>query len=456
MRSVALRVLVVLGACSRRDPAPPAPVKTAPDPWGAPADARPESEAERAHRIEGALAHVGELAPKVAKLRALAFAHDVPHAYQDPAAFHTFARAEIAKDLPHPAETGAALYHVGLLPTKVDLAAVEELALASGAGAYYNSTEKRFYLLLAPDGFMFDGLVVHELVHALQDQHFDLDRLLPRDTLDADHLIARRFVAEGDATFTMFLFALVELRGAATPEMVRLLRGQLAQLVRMSPGDMVKQNVLGLAASVDPGLSGALVAIEDIPLTVLVPLFDSYIYGAELVAGAYERGGWKAVDALYADPPASTEQVLHPTTKLYPRREPPIQIDLTAPANETVLADLVFGELQWQVYFQLWAPAQRIVASEGWGGDHVVVTRQADGGLCARIATAWDTRADADEFRAAYVASLTKRFPRGSGDASASFVRGDGAGHITLRQDGARVMIVDGQCPRAALDELGR
>ncbi|MFT3694049.1 MAG: hypothetical protein QM831_12970 [Kofleriaceae bacterium] len=415
MRSV---VLVVLAGCGSPDPAPPPP-PVAHDPWAA----APVADAH----VDG-LAHVGELLPKLAALRSLSFEHDVPRSYQDAATFEAFARTEIGKDLPHPEDTSAALARIGLLAEPVDLVAVEQQALATQAGAYYSSQEKRFYLLLAPDGIALDGLVVHELVHALQDQHWNLDKLLPRD-IDADHLLARRFLAEGDATFTMFLYALGELRGSISPEMVRVLRGQLDQLVRMSPSEMAKQNVLGVAANVEPKLAGSLTAFESLPPTVIVPIFDSYIYGAELVAAAFEHGGWKAVDALYLDPPASTEQVLHPETKLFAHRDPPIAVDIPVPAGETVIADLVMGELQWQVYFQLWLPARKIVASEGWGGDRVIVTRRA-GKLCARIRTVWDSWSDADEFRTAYLASLKTRFPRD-----------DRA--ITVHQDGVRVAIDD-------------
>jgi hypothetical protein len=235
-----------------------------------------------------------------------------------------------------------------------------------------------------------------------------------------------------------------------------MLRGELAQLARLSPSEMVKQNTLGVGASTDPEFAKSLGTLDQVPLTLVVPTFDAYLYGAELVAAAYEAGGWSAVDALYTDPPESTEQVLHPTTKLFPHRESPVSLELTAPADETTLANLVLGELQWQIYFELWAPDQKIVASEGWGGDRVVVTRRRDGKLVARIRTIWDTRKDADEFRTAYLASLAKRFPAGSGaaDSSNGFARDDGSGKIFLRQSDTRVDIVDGAAERDALDRI--
>ncbi|HET9988663.1 MAG TPA: hypothetical protein VFQ65_09080, partial [Kofleriaceae bacterium] len=105
---------------------------------------------------------------------------------------------------------------------------------------------------------------------------------------------------------------------------------------------------------------------------------------------------------------------------------------------------------------QLWLPAQKAIASEGWGGDRVKVTKNGGGKLTARIATVWDTQKDADEFKAAYIASLAKRFAKGSGDATtaAGFDRGDGAGKIYLKQDGLKVFIVDGATYPKSVDEL--
>ena len=63
---------------------------------------------------------------------------------------------------------------------------------------------------MAPDSdTMLDTMSAHELTHGLQDQHFDLTKYLAEgQKLDDDQLNARRFVVEGDATFTMLLYAI--------------------------------------------------------------------------------------------------------------------------------------------------------------------------------------------------------------------------------------------------------
>ena len=434
------------------------------DPWVTPdASTVPETAAQKKARADIALGRVASIMPKLAAIRELTFDHDIPRMYQTTDDFRTFVHSEIAKDLPKDkaVDESAALYHVGLLTKPGNLAELEEHAFTTQAGAYYDPVAKKFFLVMVPDSdIMLDTISAHELTHGLQDQHFDLQKFMPSgDKLDDDHQAVRRFLAEGDATFTMFLYTIAQMGGGkVSPQMMAMLRSQLDAFASMSPEDMIKQNAAGFGASLDPEIKKSVDAMGDIPMTVLVPMIDSYMQGALMVAAAYDRGGWKAVDALYTDPPESTEQGLHPATKLFPTRDHPKAVDfhLASDKPEPEIANLVFGELQWQIYFQLWLPAQKAIASEGWGGDRVKVTKNGAGKLTAWIATVWDTQKDADELKAAYIASLAKRFPKGAGDptTAAGFDRGDGAGKIYLKQDGLKVFIVDGATYPKSVDEL--
>ncbi|HET7501876.1 MAG TPA: hypothetical protein VFK02_12755, partial [Kofleriaceae bacterium] len=169
----------------------------------------------------------------------------------------------------------------------------------------------------------------------------------------------------------------------------------------------------------------------------------------------YQHGGWPSVDQLYRDPPESTEQVLHPRTKLIPTREHPRRVTLARSADPELVGN-VLGELQWQVYFRLWKSPNAAEASEGWGGDRYSVTRRKDGRLIGRIATIWDSDADARQFADAYVATLAARFPGADvGDPATGIARPDG-GRVFVRTDGPRVFIVDGADDAGALAALVR
>jgi hypothetical protein len=429
------------------------------DPWVT-ADAAPDTPETRKARATAALGRVASIMPTLAKVRELTFDHDIPREYQSTDDFRKFVHAEITKELPEGKadDESAALFQLGLLLKPGNVAQLEEQAFVTQAGAYYDPEAKKFFLVMVPDSeLVLDTISAHELTHGLQDQHFDLRKFMA-DTgphkLDDDQQTVRRFIAEGDATFTMFLYAIASVTHAdkLDARLMKTLRGQLEQYAAMSPEDMMKQNSSGFS-TMDPDIKKSIDAMAEIPYTVLVPMVDSYMQGALLVADAFDRGGWPEVNALYANPPESTEQAMHPLTKLYPKRDHPHHATVAKLAG-TELANLVFGELQWQIYFTLWVPDQKTKASEGWGGDRAIVTRRTDGRIVARIATTWDTPADADEFTAAYVASLAKRFPGAQGDALKDGVARPGGGKIFVKRDKLRVFVVDGADTAKDVDAL--
>jgi hypothetical protein len=434
------------------------------DPWAAQAAAKPPDTPEtRKLRAEAALGRVATIVPTVAKLRGLSFRREVPTRYQTTPEFQAFVRREIAKERPaeRTKNLAAALAHLGLLVEPIDIAAVEEQAMVTQAGAYYDPAAKAFFLVMVPDNeLMLDTISAHELTHALQDQHFDLTRYLPASgTLDEDAATARRFVVEGDATFTMLLFALHAVVGdALTPAAMTGIRGQVEAFAAQDL-EGLKAQVKGQSAAfggMDGEIKKSIDAMDSIPPAVLVPLLDAYMKGALVALIAYEHGGWPAVDALYRRPPTSTEQVLHPATKLIPRRDEPRRVVLARPTDPE-LAGNVLGELSWKIYFELWKTPGAAAAAAGWGGDRYSVTRRKDGRLVAQIATVWDTAADAAQFEAAYRASLATRFSGAPATASGAVAaERPGGGKIFLRTIGTRVFIVDGADDARALDALIR
>jgi len=433
------------------------------DPWAkVPIDAAPETPEKRKARAEAALARVGQIMPKLADVRQLAFIKQVPTEYQSTADFRAYLERDIAKELP-PAKAkdeSEAFYHAGFFKTPVDLAATLEQTMATQAGAYYDPAAKKFFLVMVPDSdMMLDTMSAHELTHGLQDQHFDLTKYLEPHgkPLDDDQANARRFVVEGDATFTMLLYALAAATGKTTvePTTLGMLEGQVKQFADMDISafsDMTKQNS-AMMGSMDPDIKKSVEAMDSLPPAVLVPLLDSYTKGALVSLAAYKATGWKGVDDLYKNPPESTEQTLHPETKLFPTRDHPHKVTLPK-LDGTQLEDNVLGELMWQIYFALWTPKAGPAPSEGWGGDHYVVFRRSDGHLVAASATIWDTPNDAKEFYDAYVATLPARFKGADVSKPEAGVARSDFGKIWVKLDGSKVFIVDGGDDPKLMDKL--
>jgi heme-degrading monooxygenase HmoA len=186
--------------------------------------------------------------------------------------------------------------------------------------------------------------------------------------------------------------------------------------------------------------------MDKIPAIILVPMVDSYLKGAMPIAVAYAKGGWAEVAKLYSMPPNSTEQLLHPDSKLYPSRDWPQTATLPKQAGSLVESNVV-GELGWRVYLEQWGDAKAVDNAAGWDGDRFAVWRNKDGSLVGLIATAWDSEDDAKAFEAAYRASLVARF---GGDGSK---RADGRAVNVMRQ-GMNVFILDGSADAAVLKAL--
>ncbi len=73
---------------------------------------------------------------------------------------------------------------------------------AKGIQGYYKIDDKTLYLFDDIKGSYERGVLIHEMVHALQDQHFNLKKL-HQQQFGSDSELALAALIEGDATYTM-------------------------------------------------------------------------------------------------------------------------------------------------------------------------------------------------------------------------------------------------------------
>lgn len=222
------------------------------------------------------------------------------------------------------------------------------------------------------------GTLVHELVHALQDQQFGLDDVPETQ----DRQLARNSVVEGEAN-------LLEDRYGSRC-------GGEWNCIRPPPRSS------GGAGDLNRGLL----------LVILTP----YVQGPEFVATVQRRRGWAAVDALHEEYPASMRQVLDPGTS--PGGSP---VNVTVPDasngewqrfDHDPVADTAGQASIHAMFFQNGIDAGSVErysyahpAAEGWSGDSLVPYRNGD-----RFGyvweTAWESEQQAREFETTYRALL--------------------------------------------------
>ncbi len=427
-----------------------APPSEAPSPAEPAEPAADDPEVARRKRVDEALARVPALEQELAALRGLPFKTSVPSEYQSTADFRAFVAGEVATELG--GERGqamsAAYHHIGLLADKVDLSQTLSDALVTQAAAYYDPKQAKFFVVVAPaDDMSLDTIAVHELTHALQDQHFDLEAYYAPGgkPLHDDAANARRFVVEGEATLTMMVHATERMTGgksALAPELLPMMRMGIEQAAGLSLDDlkaMAKAQGAG-AAAIDDEIRKSMDSMDAIPPLVLVPMMDSYMKGARLALAAYEAGGWDEVGKLYATPPDSTEQALHPD-KLWPKRDVPRTITLPTLKGYTEVHQNTVGELQWRVFFHLWNKAAAEPAAAGWDGDRWAVLTAPDGATVGVIVTTWDAPGEAKEFAEAYRAAVKARFPGGERQ-------------VWVEVKGTEVYVVDGGTDAKLIKQL--
>lgn len=250
------------------------------------------------------------------------------------------------------------------------------------AGFYLPDTNEMFVLSQQSDlEAESRAILAHEFTHALQDQHFDLQKLMPPDSNDYDRQLALSALVEGDAVWTTGLYA----------------------RSYMPSGDYFKLRYAG--APVPP---------EDSPTFPyylgelgLFPYAQGDIFVGEVLDRNLYR--FEAVDKVFADPPASTEQILHPEKYLDARDDPlPVTVP---PLTSTLGAGWTYGHsatigefsLRYLLDYNYASDAEE--AAAGWGGGRYDLYTKGEDALLITV-TRWDTEEDAIEFHEALHVTL--------------------------------------------------
>jgi len=303
----------------------------------------------------------------VARIRELDFTRQVPVVINTPDQAQRTIIAQIARD--HSDEDlwigGASGAMTGLYPLNIDLKRQTVELLRNQVIGFYNPDTKQMVIIQPPHGRvsldvqgfgpgMGAMVLAHELTHALQDQHFGIEKMLNRVKDNDDQTLALKCVAEGDATLAGFGYVSGHLESAN----VELLVSQLNAL----PANSMVQG-------------------HDIPLAVTVPMLFQYSGGSHFVAEAWRRGGWPAVDQLYRNPPRSSQQIMQPEL-YFDHPTPPAHIELTG--YEDLLTgwkkidDDTYGELLLKLIFQRNLPPQASAFGTlpRWAGDRIITLQR--------------------------------------------------------------------------------
>ncbi|HUP70394.1 MAG TPA: hypothetical protein VM142_11335 [Acidimicrobiales bacterium] len=336
--------------------ATPAPTKSVPSTTTTAAPASTTTVVPVPGSIEAVLP---ELEAFVARERGLAFKTPVDVDLVGEAQFRARVTEIDEEDREELRDAQAVLIAMGLLEEEVDLEAVVTSFSEEAILGFYDPETKELVVRgTSPTPFV-RSVLVHELTHALEDQHFDLNR----EDLGDEATIGFEALAEGSAL-------------------------RIEDRYRSSMSRQDRRDAERAEEKVGEGVS------DDVPEVIQLAFGFPYAYGPDLVRSIVRAGGQARLDAAFADPPASSEQVLDP--RRYLRNDAPRSVPLPR-ADRAAIDEGEIGELF--LILMLRAELDGDVArtaARGWGGDSYVAWR--DGRrTCVRMTFVMDTPRDTAE-----------------------------------------------------------
>ena len=276
----------------------------------------------------------------------------------------------------------------GLLPPGFDLNKLYIDLYSEQIAGYYDPETKDMYVVQGED---FKGTekmtYAHEYTHVLQDQTWDLENGLKSNDeyckTHTEYCAGVQALIEGDASLT-------ELNWFYS-----------------AASEQDQQDIQDFYSDYSSPV------LDSTPLFMQKDLYFPYEQGLNFVQYLYDGGGWEAVDKAYANPPSSTEMILHP--EKYPIDQPvdvplkDVTSALGAGWEETTRNTM--GE--WYLNLVLAAGEKEsarlnedtaATAAAGWAGDTYTVNwNESAGELAMILRSRWETSKDADEFWKALV-----------------------------------------------------
>ena len=320
------------------------------------------------------------------------------------------------------ANSAATYKLLGMIPDTMHLDDLYVRVLTEQIIGYYDPKTKVLYVVKdAPEDYA--GLtIMHELVHALQDQYVNMDSL-QSVTGDDDRAAAIQAVIEGQATYEQMY---ITSNGS----------GNIA--VQIPGGWERMRQMIREASETQPMLSSAPIAIKE---SLLFP----YVNGADFVRRyKARRPGKLPFDSL----PVSTEQLMHENAYFGTPPDVPSVVTLPTVANQVTQNNMGEFGTRLFVYTHTRDQDRSIRASNGWDGDRYVVVKTPSGNAIAWV-TVWDTPTDAAEFVSAVDAVVAKRFfvkPRITGE-KRHFDAGKRTIDVDVREIDGRTVVLYTEVP---------
>jgi hypothetical protein len=333
-------------------------------------------------------ARVAELLPVLAERAGMELTRPIRAERRSREELESYLQYKLDQELPpEEARVRARTYALlGVVDEGLDLRELFLSVYTEQVAGFYDPDSTALFVMNDMPVEMLETVLVHELVHAVQDQTADLDSITAK-VRGNDRQIAAQSAIEGHATLVMLEHMAAGLRGepvdlSTLPDLSQAIRPALEAMRDQYP------------------------ALASAPMVIQESLLFPYIEGASFMAARWQEAEGRPVP-FGAALPQSTEQILNPGRAPLADEDPPTELELSLGGDLEVAYLNTLGQMEVGILLEeLLGEGNRELA-QGWDGDRVALLEAAEGGDGLLWASVWDTQEQRDAFVGALQGALS-------------------------------------------------
>jgi len=319
---------------------------------------------------------------------------------------------------------GLVMKKLGLAPADFDLEKTTVELLTEQAAAFYDYKKKRMVLPEGASGGMQDIALVHELAHALADQHFSLEQYIKKSSSNDDSALARAAVMEGQATWLM----------------AEYMAQKMNQSLKTSP--MIMQMIAQQTAESGAGFP----VLNSVPMYMKESLIFPYMKGLEFQQAVAIKLGQDGFSKVFQTPPASTQQILHPAKYFESAKPVTVSVPQLAGRGWKKTSEGMLGEFDLMILLRQHVKTSEPLAESWRGGKYELWERASDNRAVISYTFALESPEKAKELYDAWQKLLSSKWTKYQpGAEAAGNLRGSGDdGLFLLRLEGSQISSLEG------------
>ncbi len=266
---------------------------------------------------------------------------------------------------------------VGLVDPGLDLRELLASVYQEQVAGFYDPDSTALFVMDDMPEEMLEGVLIHELVHAVQDQTANLDSLTAEERGN-DHQAAAQSAIEGHATLIMMEYMAEQASGQPV---------DLSELPDIS-------QLLGPAME---AMRDQYPALGSAPTIVQEALLFPYLRGFSFVSALWKNQEGRPAP-FGAHLPQSTEQILRPELAFGPEADMPTDLVIeSVPGFETLYGN-TFGQGEFEVLLEEHLGPEGRGLANGWDGDRYALLKASSGAVGLIWISVWDSIDERDRF----------------------------------------------------------